>query len=283
MAAFDGNGFAAVDAFFGGSSTTVSTTTAAPSETQQAQGPKRLGLGADAGAKERKNDLSASNPLTKRLLQVGTKRKLSQKRDADDYDDDDEQPLTKDDDNDDDGEEDGGRTAIEERVLAVVPAAAAIEAATKAAGKKKKKGKKERQKESADPAEATKEKTNEETEETGDDEKKTPQKQKRRKIRSRQKNIYKDNRSKKPSHLIPGKRNYEGRPMTLETRQKLNLPLEKAPAGKDAWSSNWNDDQAKDGDGVDAMPLAVDAVNGQPNEEKRQKKKAKKSRFKNLR
>ena len=51
-------------------------------------------------------------------------------------------------------------------------------------------------------------------------------KRKRRKVRSRQKNIRKDNRSvdEKPSHLIPGNSNYQGRPMTKATHKKLNLP-----------------------------------------------------------
>jgi hypothetical protein len=297
MAAFEGGGFAAVDAFFGKSSTpsTSRKEKAAASELLQAQseptqqGPKRLGLGADAGAKEEKDSkaVSASNPLTKRLLQVGTKRKLSQKRDADDYDDDndDEQP-DKEKDDDEDGEDEGGRTAIEERVPTALPVSAATlakEAAElKATSKKKKKGKKERQKEDADAAEAAPKDESQEVEEEAPDNE--APKRKRTKIRSRQKNIYKDTRAEKPSHLIPGKHDYKGRPMTLETRKRLNLPLEKEPSTMESWSSNWNDDQPKD-TGMDTMPLAVDAVTEeqQPSEEKKKKKKAKKSRFKNLR
>jgi hypothetical protein len=295
MAAFDGDGFAAVDAFFGKSSTTstsrkVEAAAAAASEllqaqTQTQQGPKRLGLGADQGSREDANAVSASNPITKRLLQVGTKRKLSQKRDADDYDDDNDDEHA-DKDNDEDGDEEGGRTAIEERVPTVVPVSAAIlakEAAeSKAAAKKKKKGKKERQKAGADPAEAAPADESQESTKEAVDNEAHPPKRKRTKIRSRQKNIYKDTRSEKPSHLIPGKRNYQGRPMTLETRKRLNLPLEKTASAEESWSSNWNDDQPKDA-AVDTMPLAVDAVTEQPSEEKKRKKKAKKSRFKNLR
>jgi hypothetical protein len=296
MAAFEGDGFAAVDAFFGKSSTpsTSRKEAAAASELLQAQseptqqGPKRLGLGADAGAREEKDSkaVSASNPLTKRLLQVGTKRKLSQKRDADDYDDDNDDDQADKDDDDDDGDEEGGRTAIEERAPTVALVSAAIlakEAAElKAASKKKKKGKKERQKEGADAAEvAGKDESQEATEDAPDN---GAPKRKRTKIRSRQKNIYKDTRAEKPSHLIPGKHNYQGRPMTLETRKRLNLPLEKESSAMESWSSNWNDDQPKDA-AVDTMPLAVDAVTEeqQPSEEKKKKKKAKKSRFKNLR
>ena len=57
-------------------------------------------------------------------------------------------------------------------------------------------------------------------------------KKKRRKVRSRQKNIYKDKRSmdEKPSHLVPGSRDYAGRPMTHATRKRLNLPENPQPA-----------------------------------------------------
>ena len=55
-------------------------------------------------------------------------------------------------------------------------------------------------------------------------------KKKRRKVRSRQKNIYKDTRpmEKRPKHLIPGNRSYQGRPLTDETRTRLNFPPTKA-------------------------------------------------------
>jgi hypothetical protein len=53
----------------------------------------------------------------------------------------------------------------------------------------------------------------------------TSNKKKRKKIRSRQKNIRKDHRTEndKPSHLIVGSDAYCGRPMTKETRQKLGI------------------------------------------------------------
>jgi hypothetical protein len=58
-------------------------------------------------------------------------------------------------------------------------------------------------------------------------------KKKRRKIRSRQKNIYKDKRDIKPDHLrvekTPSARHqYQGRPLTAETRAKLSLPPSKS-------------------------------------------------------
>ena len=50
-------------------------------------------------------------------------------------------------------------------------------------------------------------------------------KPKRRKVRSKQKNIRKDTRGmhEKPKHLRVGASNYQGRPLTDETRAKLNL------------------------------------------------------------
>jgi hypothetical protein len=54
-------------------------------------------------------------------------------------------------------------------------------------------------------------------------------KAKRRKVRSKQKNIRKDSRplSAKPEHLRLGNSQYSGRPLTKETRQKLHLPASK--------------------------------------------------------
>jgi len=48
----------------------------------------------------------------------------------------------------------------------------------------------------------------------------------RKKVRSRQKNIYKDKRpmEQKPAHLQFGSTDFEGRPITAETRDKLQLP-----------------------------------------------------------
>jgi hypothetical protein len=46
---------------------------------------------------------------------------------------------------------------------------------------------------------------------------------KRKKKRSRQKNIRKDNRLQKPEHLNPISKDYKGRPLTAETRRRLNM------------------------------------------------------------
>ena len=51
----------------------------------------------------------------------------------------------------------------------------------------------------------------------------------RRKVRSKQKNIYKDHRTSqaKPEHLRVGRPAFQGRPLTAETRHKLCLPPSK--------------------------------------------------------
>ena len=316
MAAFNGTGFAAVDAFFGKEATSPATTTTETAahehqqhqQHQQQQGPKRLGVGATRD--DAKNALSASNPLTKRLLQVGMKRKLAQEADDAHVDDadagvDDTVPV----DREEDGEEDGGRTAISERTAVTVAVAVATANAAETAGKRKKKGKKERQKATEEAAQAqallstaaqaaaegsASEQPTEVTAqaETAANQEPPSNKSKRRKIRSRQKNIYKDNRKEKPSHLVPGQRHYQGRPLTTETRQKLNLPESVGKQKDDSWTSSWVSDQNQQQqpeheDAVDAMPLAVDAAENNIAVDETVKKPKKKrskssSKYKNL-
>jgi len=90
-------------------------------------------------------------------------------------------------------------------------------------------------------------------------------KRRRRKVRSRQKNIKKDFRSvdEKPAYLVPGNSNYQGRPMTQATRKKLGLP-----DNRDRWKSKKPEahksslfviDQSKDFSGdVAGSKLAID-------------------------
>ena len=83
----------------------------------------------------------------------------------------------------------------------------------------------------------------------------TATKKKRKKIRSRQKNIRKDHRAEndKPSHLIVGTNEYCGRPMTKETLQKLGIQSTakksaKSRATSDAFDSGeWVGDNQTDG------------------------------------
>ena len=85
-------------------------------------------------------------------------------------------------------------------------------------------------------------------------------KRKRRKVRSRQKNIYKDHREQtnKPEHLRMGHKSYSGRPMTKETRTRLNLP-EPQPKHRIHYDEELN---IKTGEAVGTMTgrLAIDDI-----------------------
>lgn len=66
----------------------------------------------------------------------------------------------------------------------------------------------------------------------------------RRKVRSKQKNIYKDKRDVKPAHLIPGNSNYQGRPLTVETQTKLSMTkIVPSPFASDVWIRSGNNDK----------------------------------------
>jgi hypothetical protein len=132
------------------------------------------------------------------------------------------------------------------------------------------------------------------------------QKRKRRKVRSRQKNIYKDNRAadKKPDHLTPGGYEYKGRPITAETRAKLAKKQgvtdddDDSFTKNDEWkSSHWLDDNPEGDSGVPIFQAGetskpktgatimdrssrVDEVKNRS--QTREKKKQKKPRYKNI-
>jgi hypothetical protein len=189
--------------------------------------------GNDSATKSLSSDL-----LSKKILNVGRKRGRDNSNDDDEYEGDgvDDHGVH------DADEVDGGRTSI---VKKTKPSAW-----KKAGGKekdskpKKKLGKKERERQKlaaknevldadanqehsaiTETTASTKEKEHNDIKHSGST--KCPiTKKKRRKVRSKQKNIYKDKRSvdEKPVHLIPGNSNFRGRPMTEATREKLNLP-----------------------------------------------------------
>jgi hypothetical protein len=281
MTEFDKRGFAAVDAFFG-----ASAEVAPPEKIQNNNdraSSKRLGLGATAKASD-----DGPADIHKRLLQVGKKRQRQQDNDED------ETPVSE----AEDDEEEAGRTAIHQNAVSRThkrPAAIlATELAT--AGPKKKKGKKQR---ALEKEEKAREKDNEgnegeesthkegdgkvekeEADDTLHEQSKT--KHKRRKVRSRQKNIYKDQREKKPDHLVPANKDFNGRPLTAETRAKLNLPPSKSAQGNsETWKSSWDGDPQDTG--IDAMPLAVDVEDEKPKQVTSSKKaRKKKSKYKNL-
>lgn len=270
MADFDRSGFAAVDEFFGRVDCAPSNAFVSESSLRGG-GKKRLGVGGAA--------TTPAAPFTealtsKRILQVGSKRRRRQGF-GDDHDhgedgiEDAEQPKS-----DEEEEVEEGRTTIDNKkktAFAILAESAHI--ATKSIGpgliKKKKMGKKERQ----IHAESNELESQEETVNTRDNddvighEKK---KRKRRKVRSRQKNIRKDNRDVKPAHLIPGQGRYLGRPLSEETRARLNMPtIVKSPFAGDVWHGNDDDNDDNDhsnkrhanegsSSALDAMPLAID-------------------------
>ena len=309
-AEFDSSGFSAVDKFFGGGGTereeTKKVTTTAGN-----RGKRRGGVGASTKSSDTKT--LSSDLLAKQVLTVGRKRSRDDSVE-DEYDGVDDHGVH------DADEADGGRTSI-------APKKASSKTFDKPQTSKpsKKLGRKERerQKQAAKAGGDVNQKqehpppsNNTETTETAEgadvvnrnnDPSHPKPKKKRRKVRSRQKNIRKDNRSadEKPAHLIPGNRNYKGRPMTQATREKLNLP---SPVKK-PFRSKWNNDEKADdlfvidrdpdsaGDDL-GVKLAIDELMGsddkgdaeksisiddeKPKKNEKKKSSKKKKKFKNL-
>jgi hypothetical protein len=229
MAEFDTGGFSAVNDFFEdgsaeGSSKQVSKK---PTSQQPPKSKRRGGVGSLAAPK------TGHLGLAKQILNVGKKRSRGDDNDDDEVEGQDPVQV------DPDEEEDAGRTGIapKEKKRAA-PIGVVEDDSHNLQSEKRKLGKKERQRLKEEQAKAAEleavadtEDTNEETLVDEADESSTnkqKKKSKRRKVRSRQKNIYKDKREEKPSYLVPGRSYYEGRPMTAETRSKLNLPEPKA-------------------------------------------------------
>lgn len=251
---FDGSGFAAVDAFFGSSDTGEKIVTDSAKAGNASGNRRRLGVGASQPATTTAQNLSDST--SKRILQVGGSKHKRHRKQGFGGDDNFDEDKTDSEDNGDDDDEEEGRTAIDKSsslmtksthksATVVVKEAVIIDKL-----KKKKLGKKERQK-AQKTNDAKSQPSSSTTPEQAPEETTVVKKRKRRKVRSRQKNIYKDKRDVKPSHLIPGRRNYQGRPLTEETRTKLHLPkFEKSP-----FAAEWNDHDNM----LDTMPLAVDS------------------------
>ncbi len=317
-AEFDSSAFSAVDKFFGGGTEKAKEEKKVSYPTSGSRGKRRGGVGASTQSKDQASKPLSSDLLAKKVLTVG------RKRGRDDSNEDDYEGGAFDDHGVHDGDEaDGGRTSIAPKKKAIFKTVTEEPLASKPT---KKLGKKERQRQKlAAQAAATSEENRGSSNsapsepskgEEGDivnhnDTTQQKTKKKRRKVRSRQKNIRKDNRSadEKPAHLIPGSRNYQGRPMTEETRAKLNLP---APTKK-SFRGNFHNDQGDDslfvidrnpdsaGDDM-GVKLAIDefmendatndADNGAPlnnvdatepsRKEKKKFSKKKKKRFKNL-
>lgn len=238
MTEFDDQAFSAIDKFFGDGEATADdskTSNNAAVRAHHVQHLSRKDHRCGVGAAQTKTSPSDLN-LQKRILQVGRKRGLQQQSEEDEINHSDSDSANQED-------EEQGRTSISESLKKKDSNVAKFDQAP-TLGKKKKKRKtnKKPDQESTDTPGVVAEVNEEEPidslglvidregvdpETLQENCEKPPtveQPRRRKKIRSRQKNIVKDKREKKPEHLIPGSKNYSGRPITLETRQKLGLP-----------------------------------------------------------
>jgi hypothetical protein len=183
--------FAAVEQFFGEESTPVSATataTAPPLPPPRTSGRRPVSEKAGLGSKTQ---------LTTQLLRVGTKRKTASEESDN---------VSEPDKDEEDEDDEVGRTA----------AGSISRAATTAASPRSTKmGKKERLRAKTESAVTA----------VSIDAPSMAEKKRRKKVRSRQKNIRKDHRTEKPAHLqMHAAAEYRGRPLTPATRLVLNLP-----------------------------------------------------------
>lgn len=332
--------FSAVSAFFGedpdASPDKKKDETPKHSSVVKAGGRKQARLGLGATEETRTNHqqsqigkASGAKDIGRKILSVG-KSKRGRARDEDD---DDGATGDHDDRNDDDeaDEEEGRTSAVKSRApKRTFDAAAAVMSEQPAKKKKKKKAGKKERAAAAAAAAADVETGAEDTgiegaqEDNGNEDvdidnaanTQSKTKRKRKKVRSRQKNIRKDNRPArdKPSHLVLGTGNYGGRALTPETRKAMNLPesrtkqrakrllKEGGGPGGDGNADIHEDHHSGSGIGSGGdvgLGLAVDDMlddlgvaagtdggqqeQGSNKEKKGAKKKKKKSKFKNLR
>jgi hypothetical protein len=214
MAEFDAAGFSEFDQFFGGNDAVEEKSSPLATDHTSHKG-KRGGVGAVVTT-------PLKDHLSKRLLRVGSKRS----RDEEDEDD---EVETRD---EDDGlDDEAGRTGIPAKEKKKPKYVDAPPHGGKKLGKKERQRIQQKQESSQSTDIDVIKETSTDDKKNKEEMKKT--KPKRRKVRSRQKNIYKDSRSidEKPKHLVVGASNYKGRPLTEETRDKLSLPPSKSTSG----------------------------------------------------
>lgn len=272
MVKLNEDAFAAVNAAFPDVAARETKARAASSTTSTAS--KRKGVGASLTSPSQVGE----SDLHKRVLQIGRKKRKKQ-AEEDEEEDFDEHSRNRraphagsktdrhkhhldDDEEEEDDEEDVGRTAINGESKRVATASSVTENLPNSSGKQKKKkklGKRERQTQKDTNEETVDEKDNDTVPTKQDvlcgskgndgtqhpdgegDDSKNSKKRKRRKVRSRQKNIRKDNRATKPTHLVPGSADYRGRPLTAETRKRLNISESRRSAKlKSYWESQEN-------------------------------------------
>eukprot|EP00980_Cylindrotheca_fusiformis_P009355 scaffold2047_cov129-Cylindrotheca_fusiformis.AAC.34 len=270
MAEFDAGGFSAFDQFFGETNDDPSSKKGKdPLVGTSSRKTKRGGVGADVPREKVKQDR-----ISERLLRVGGSKRSREE--------DEEHSVEGNDDGD--LEEEAGRTGIAPKVTKKKSESEKGEVPTKKLGKKERKRLQQEQETS---------KTNDAVEETTKDasaEESKKTRPKRRKVRSRQKNIRKDNRStdEKPKHLQVGASDYKGRPLTEETRSRLSLPPSKSAIGGRSFVVDRTPVMVDDGGGGGVALGVEDLLEEEPIIKKTQKttkkdRKGKKQRkYKNL-
>jgi hypothetical protein len=244
---FDSKAFSAVSSFFGSRQTADGGEKDAKLEPIRKH-RDRSGVGATRDSSdEQRDELLDDRKARDKILSIGSKR-----RRQDESEDEEGKDSYIDDDDDEDGE--GGRTSIRKKIIQPDPPDIGLTKKTK-----KKKGKKERKAEKnaqAYPEKNLVEVLNPEMQNTSDETNQTNAEselsaeganktKKRRKVRSKQKNIRKDTRpsSQKPEHLRIGAKTFAGRPITKETREYLNLPESRSLALRRQRENNKNNSQ----------------------------------------
>jgi hypothetical protein len=232
MADFDGGGFAAVDAFYGTKEEEDSSKTkgtVVPASTASSHSRLR-GVGATIPSQSNNATTFSSDTLKTNLRKFGTSKRTRFQ---------DEEPEGNGDELEDDEDEDEeqGRTAIDTKSPAHIALdnAPAKDVQKRSKTKKLKKeqqtvgqGKNDNQIKGVSLEKGLEKSIDNNLEELNRNEPSQLQVEngkkprKRRKVRSRQKNIYKDHRDVKPVHLQPGGSSY--RPLTPATKSKIGTP-----------------------------------------------------------
>lgn len=301
---FDSSGFDAVTSFFGSEDAPISNELQVEDKVPRITSSRRRrpGVGLKSNSLDVDIDKVESVQTKEKILSVGKKRKKDEDSDDSDLMED---HLSSD--------EEGGRTSVvkEKKNVHFSPTLTDNDFMGKTK-KKKKKGKKERMAEKVETGilnncPTTDETSNHVDKDVDKDNRLDSamdgsdiayQKKKRRKTRSKQKNVRKDTRSSndKPEHLRIGSKNYAGRALTPETRERLNLPESRtSQIRKDRATGKLHptsEDKASDihlGVAVDDLVVNNTVIDSgeivghsQQTEQKQKQKQKKKSKFKNL-
>jgi hypothetical protein len=281
----DETGFAAVNAYFGGEVSAVSKNDAlerssiAPGATH-----RFMGVGAKPSARQLNPSTSVVSTAHKQILRIGGSTKRNQKSGFGLDTDHEAVDLP----SDSEDEEDQGRTTA----IAESKSSSIVSGAIKALPSKKKRKlpTKTKEEEAAhasktgnvgapkryglDSAEQSEGPDHDEIPNepvTDPDSSTGKSKRKRRKVRSRQKNIRKDHRDVKPAHVQNG-----GRPLTAETRLRLqapallSLPLEPSGLPQSSFQSTSTIDKGEPRahipSTVEELPSGIDAIDSSPSE-----------------